>query len=98
MSSRRLFIYFRVARDHEVAVVAALRGLQSAWRADMPGLRCDLLRRSDEAGDAVTLMETYTHDDGVSVAWQQRIEIATRASLDQWLLGERHIEVFESCA
>jgi quinol monooxygenase YgiN len=96
--TRSLFIYFRVERNNEAAAVKAVRELQAASRIAMPGLRCELLRRADESGGAVTLLETYAHSGGVSVAWQERIERDARPSLDKWLVGERHIEVFEPCA
>lgn len=96
--TRRLFIYFRVECESEAAVVTALRALQAAWQSAMPGLRCELLRRVDEGGDVVTLMETYAHCNGVGAAWQERIERDASVHLQPWLVGERHVEVFEPCA
>jgi Domain of unknown function (DUF4936) len=92
-----VYTYFRVKRESEAAVVAAVRELQAAWPSAMSGLRCELLRRADHSGD-VTLMETYVCADGVSVEWQQRIEREAGARLEPWLIGERHSEVFEPCA
>jgi quinol monooxygenase YgiN len=97
VSSRRLYIYFRVKRGSVADVVAAVRELQAAWQAAMPGLRCELMRRIDEGGD-VTLMETYACAQGVSVEWQERIEREAAVRLSQWLVGQRHIEIFEPCA
>ncbi len=97
MSSRRLYTYFRVARENEAAVVATLRELHAAWESMMPGLQCDLLRRADDSGD-VTLMEVHVGAQGVSAAWQQRIEREAGVRLQPWLVGERHVEVFEPCA
>jgi quinol monooxygenase YgiN len=97
VSSRRLFIYFRVGRDSVAGVVAAVRELQAAWSATMPGLRCELMRRIDDGGN-VTLMETYACAEGVSAEWQARIEREASARLHRWLVGERHVEVFEPCA
>jgi quinol monooxygenase YgiN len=95
--TRRLFIYFRVERGDETAVVAAVRELHAAWRVALPGLRCELLRRAGHRGD-VTLMETYGCAGGISAEWQQRIEREAQARLEPWLAGERHVEVFEPCA
>jgi hypothetical protein len=92
-----VYIYFRVKRESEAAVVAAVRELQAAWPSAMSGLRCELLRRADPSGD-VTLMETYVCADGVSVEWQQRIEREASLRIESWLIGERHSEVFEPCA
>jgi Domain of unknown function (DUF4936) len=94
VSGRGLFIWFRVGREHEVAAIAALRELQAQWS----GLQCELLRRADEPGGQVTLMEVYRHACGVTADWQQRIEREAQARLAPWLIGERHTEVFEPCA
>lgn len=96
MSSRRLYIYFRVKRDSVADVVPAVRELQAAWQAAMPGLRCELMRRIDESGH-VTLMETYACAEGVSAEWQERIERDAAKRLQRWLI-ERHVEIFEPCA
>jgi Domain of unknown function (DUF4936) len=93
VNSRRLYIYFRVKRESEAAAVATLRELHAAWQAAMPGLHCELLRRADDSGD-VTLMETHLCAQGVSGAWQERIERDAIARLQPWLVGERHVEVF----
>ena len=74
----------------------ALRELHAEWQVALPSLRCELLRRTDEGGD-VTLMETYACAQGINVAWQQRIEREASARLQPWLVGERHVEVFEPC-
>ena len=96
MSSRRLFIYFRVERDSVAEVVAAVRELQAVWSATMPGLVCELMQRADDSGDA-TLMETYACAEGVSAEWQERIERDAAKRLQRWLI-ERHVEIFEPCA
>jgi Domain of unknown function (DUF4936) len=97
VSSRRLYIYFRVMRESEAAVVAAVRELHATWPLTMTGLRCELLRRAGQSGD-VTLMEIYGCAQGVSTEWQERIERDASARLEPWLVGQRHVEVFEPCA
>ncbi len=96
-ASRRLFIYFRVQRESEAAATAIVRELHSAWAGAMSGLQCELLRRADEAGPAVTLMEIYTCSSGIGTDWQRRIESDAAQRLGPWLAGPRHVEVFESC-
>ena len=96
MSSRRLYIYFRVKRESEAAAVRALRELHAAWQVAMPGLHCELLRRTDQSGD-VTLMEIHACAHGVSASWQERIERDACARLEALLVGERHLEVFVPC-
>ena len=97
MTSPRLYIYFRVTRESEAAAVQALRELHAAWQVSMPGLRSELLRRTDQGAD-VTLMEIHACAQGVSAAWQERIERDAKARLEALIVGERHIEVFEPCA
>jgi hypothetical protein len=97
VSSRRLYIYFRVKRESEAAAVRALRELHAVWQVAMPGLRCELLRRAGPTGD-VTLMETHVGAHGVTSEWQERIERDASARLAALLVGERHTEVFEPCA
>ena len=97
MTSRRLYIYFRVECESEAAAVAAVRALHADWQAAMPGLRCELLRRTDPRGD-ITLMETHVCAQGISAEWQERIERDAGARLKSVLVGERHVEVFTPCA
>jgi len=98
VSSRRLYIYYRVQRDSVAQVAAAVRQLQAGWQLAMPGLRPELLQRADESGDVVTLMETYWCADGVHAAWQELIGRDAKAKLSDWLVAERQVEVFEPCA
>lgn len=93
-----LFIYYRVRREHLADAVAAMQALQAGWRTQDPTLRCELLRRTDEAGTDVTLMETYRRAGGFDAAERRRIEDAAVAALAPWLTGPRHVEVFEPCA
>lgn len=95
---RSLFVYFRVERLSEGAVISAVRSLHAARQSEMPGLRCELLRRVDDDSAVVTLMETYVAEGGVSMHWQALIEREACAHLQPWLVGERHTEVFEPCA
>jgi hypothetical protein len=92
MPRRDAYIYFRVARTDEAAAAAALREMHARWAGDVD---CELLRRADECGETVTLMEVYR---GVSDEVRQRIEAEASARLAAWIVGARHIEVFEPCA
>lgn len=95
MHGRCLFVYFRVAREHEAAAVSALRRMQAQWAGSM---HSELLRRADDHADTVTLMEIYRQAGGVSAETQQRIAHEAASCLRPWLIGERHVEVFEPCA
>jgi hypothetical protein len=92
MPRRDAYIYFRVARTDEAAAVAALREVQVRHGG---GVDCEVLRRADEPGGTVTLMEVYR---GLSVEAQRRIDREVSARLAPWLVGARHVEVFEPCA
>jgi hypothetical protein len=90
MPRRDAYIYFRVARTDEAAAAAALREMHARWAGDVD---CELLRRADESGETVTLMEVYR---GVTPEQQQRIEHDAGARLAAWIIGARHVEVFEA--
>lgn len=75
----------------------ALRELHAEWQIEMPGLRSELLRRADQSA-GLTLLETHLCEHGLSPEWQERIERDASARLETFLVGERHIEVFEPCA
>lgn len=95
----QLFVYYRVRSDHVPAATAALRALQASWQRDEPALGCELMQRIEDGGHGqVTLMEVYRHAQGVPPTWRQRIEREARAALAPWLVGERRLEVFTSCA
>lgn len=100
-AERALFVYYRVqACDREVFVAAA-RALQARWHARIPGLQARLHERADAArpqDGTITLMETYAAPKGIAAALQAMIEDEARAELGRWIVGDRHVEVFVSCA
>jgi hypothetical protein len=94
----QVFAYYRVRPADALAVVAAVRALHDTLQAAMPGLVCTLSRRADSNTELLTLMETYSHADGVDEVWQRSIECSAREALTAWVVGERHVEVFVPCA
>lgn len=92
------FVYYRVQREHRGQAEAAVRALHAQLQSRWPGLRCGLYRRALPAavdGDT-TLMEVY---DGLpSPDAAAEIEALACSRLAPWLIGERHVEVFEPCA
>ena len=95
MSARReLYVYYRVAEPHWREAAAAV----NAWQRELcrlhPGLDARLLRRPD-ALEAVTLMETYAGSDNVGTALEAEIARGAPA-LHRWMMGERHIERFDT--
>jgi hypothetical protein len=98
VNERRLYVYYRVPRGDEAAVVQAVHALQRQWHAADRALHCDLLRRDDDnSANDVTLMETYSAAGGVSPDWQARIESEATAALAPWPCSARHVEVFAPC-
>ena len=93
-----LYIYYRVRPADAPQLIAAVRNLQAQWRSELPGLACTLSQRVDDDRQHLTLMETYTHPQGLSPQWQQAIEAGAGRSLASWIDGERHVERFEPCA
>jgi hypothetical protein len=90
-----VYVWFRVPAAQERAVVSALRAQHSAWRASMPGLDVELVRRGGEHGGDVTLMEVCRR---VAPLERKRIAREGAACLAAWPAIERHVEVFEPCA
>ena len=98
VSAPGLFVYYRVRREHLADAVAAVRALQARWQALDAALQCELLRRSDDAGADVTLMEIFRRDTGFDAVARRHIEDEAGAALAPWLTGPRHVEAFEPCA
>jgi hypothetical protein len=94
----QLFIYWRCqAADADVATAAA-RQLQQRLRQQHPALQAHLFRRSDSDAATCTLMETYALPPaGIGPALQAELQTAG-AALQPWLLGTRHVEVFQPLA
>lgn len=98
MLAPQLFVYYRVPAADVAAASVAVRELHAVWCAQHPAMACELLQRVDAAAGLVTLMEVYRCADGVTSAWQARIEADATAALAGRLVGERHVEVFAPCA
>lgn len=98
VSAPGLFVYYRVRREHLADAVAAVRALQARWQALDAALQCELLRRCDDTGADVTLMETYRRDCGFDAVARRHFEDEAGVALAPWLNGPRHVEVFEPCA
>ncbi len=88
--ARRLYVYYRVSATELAATVAAVRAMQIALTAALPGLQAELLRRPEPQAGAVTLMETYA-SGGTGLA----TELALAA---QALPQPRHLEWFDELA
>lgn len=94
--SRRLYVYWRLARADLPAALRATRAMQQRLQAAHPGLRCALLEREDPpAPDSdATLMEIYSSDAGIDAALESAIEAAAGPALAPFRRGPRHAEVF----
>jgi hypothetical protein len=91
---RRLYVYYQVAASDLGAVRAAAASLQADLVQAHPGLRAELLRRPELREGRVTLMEVYGQRDGAPP--EQAIEVAARQRLARWIVGARHVEVFDA--
>ena len=103
---RELFIYYRAKVADAPALKAAVADLHARLQARIDGLQTRLLRRPEAADGLHTWMETYalpsrTADEaspGISPALHALIEDEAREALSAWIVGPRHVEVFDSCA
>jgi hypothetical protein len=99
---RELFIYYRSRVECEAEVAALVRGFQAQLALDHPALTARLLRRPDAKDGLLTWMETYAFatmnpDHAIDAGLQSQIESAA-ACLSGLIEGERHTEVFTTCA
>ncbi len=99
---RELFIYYRSHADRSAEVAEKVREFQAQLTREHPQLLARLLRRPDLRDGRHTWMETYSTAtmnaaEGIDLALQQQIE-ARAEVLRGCIDGERHTEVFISCA
>jgi len=99
---RELFIYYRSRVECEAEVAAQVRGFQARLMLEHPALVARLLRRPEAKGGLLTWMETYAFatmnpDHAIDAGLQQQIE-SSAACLRGLIEGERHTEVFTTCA
>ena len=87
-----LFIYWRTRAGAAEQAEAAVARWQASLRAAAPGLEARLYRRTDDAGSAATLMETYA---GFDAALERRLRDEGDALSVPWREGVRHVEAFE---
>lgn len=99
---RELFVYYRVRSADAAVANAAVRAMQAQLRARHPELIARVLCRADSGGGDQTWMETWAADparapQGIDAALQAAIDEAA-LTLQPWLVGPRHTEVFVACA
>lgn len=99
---RELFIYYRSRVECEAEVAARVRGFQARLMLEHPALAARLLRRPEAKDGLLTWMETYAFatmnpDHAIDAGLQQQIE-SSAACLRGLIEGERHTEVFTTCA
>jgi hypothetical protein len=100
---RRVYVYYRVDAAQADAAIAAARRAQVLLRERHVGLRADLMRRPETTDGHVTLMEAYARDaavspDGIDAALLRDIEAEVAPATASWMVGARHVEVFDACA
>lgn len=92
-----LYVYYRVEDAGRADCVAAVRSAQAALMQRHPGLVATVLAK---VPGHTTLMETYAWSPPSSAAapdWAA-VEAEVGAQLTRWIVGARHVEVFEPCA
>ena len=94
--ARSLFIYWKVDAEAAAPAITAATQLQRALRAAHPGLAAQLYQRADLRDGLATLMESYTHPQGLSAELQTAIAQAAEPALAAWCRGARHVEVFDA--
>lgn len=95
---RELYVYYRVAPSRWREAVAAVQEKQRRLRTEHAGLTARVLRRPSEDNGAVTLMEVYACDASpgdFDALLEARLAESAVTPAD-WLLGERHIERFDT--
>ena len=100
--SRELYVYYQVPVNKADALRVAVTEMQNSLRREVPGLQARLLRRTDQAADVDTWMETYAMSPAVDagdVSDSLRETIEQHAAAWRHLCdGPRHTEVFDACA
>lgn len=95
----QVFVYYRVKPEDAERAIAAVSAMHADLRAAVPGLLCRLGQREEVAeAQCVTLMETYSSDARGPPAWRHTVETLTAERVQQWIVGERHVETFVPCA
>lgn len=99
---RELFIYYRSHSDHAAIVQAKVRAFQAALCRAHPGLAARLLRRPEVNNGLITWMETYAiapmaNRPDLDDDLQRQIDSHANCLLGL-IEGERHTEVFVTCA
>ena len=87
----RRYVYYRVPLTLLPAAVAAVKAVQAHWQALHPVARLELLRRPELRDGQVTLMEVM-HLPTAAVA---QAEAQAAAAVAPYVVGPRHVEVFE---
>lgn len=93
-----LYVYYRVRPVDAPPLIAAAQALHARWRSELPGLVCTLSQRAEDGTPHLTLMESYSHPEGLSPHWQQVLEAGAAHALAPWIVGPRHLERFVPCA
>ena len=101
LGKRQLFIYWRIAAADLPAALDALRGWQSDLLGRQPALRCGVYQRTGSGESELTVMESYALESalphlGIDDTLHRFIDQAGQALLQPWLIGARHVEVFDA--
>jgi hypothetical protein len=96
VSRHELYVYYRVAEPQWREAADAVVAWQHALRLAHPGLEARVLRRPEAHAGAVTLMESYVGADAVDGTTFDTQLLNGAPALQAWLIGERHVERFDT--
>lgn len=97
LGRRQLFFYWRLAPADVPAARFALCELGTRLKSDHPALHTRWFVRVD--GAHATLMECYGVDGdaaGIDAALQRALQQQGDQAVGRWLVGSRHLEVFDA--
>ena len=102
--SQQWFIYYRIRADDQAPVTQTVRTFQALLCERWPGLRAQVLRRTDRQDGLLTLMETYDLSPDLAPEGPDARLASLRGDIDQaasalapWLQSARHTEEFVPC-
>lgn len=97
------FVYYQIYQNQLTDVLACVQAIQRRWLALHPGWRAGLMRRPDDQGGLVTLMEIYLPDTApvspaLLASTLEALNKEASALLQPWQVRARHTEIFVPCA
>lgn len=90
------YVYYKLPRAQAAQIAARVRLMQDALAAAAP-VRGRLLRRVDDDGQTMTLMEQYDRIDDPADFESRLARAVAAAGLSAEIVAQRRVERFEDC-